>query len=71
MRWLSRLFPKAREETVRSAYYFVETSLVSLYFTLDPLLARTGRERSSATVAQLHDDLEEFLLGGVQRMLSK
>ena len=71
MRWLSRLFPKAREETVRSAYYFVETSLVSLYVTLDPLLARTGRERSSATVAQLHDDLEEFLLGGVQRMLSK
>lgn len=66
---MERVFPDAPRERVLAAYYLIEANLLSLYVNLDALLARTGSVHSAAAVGQIYDDLEGFLVGGVERLL--
>lgn len=68
--WIARLYPELPPERIMSAFYLIESSLLSLYVEVDSIFARTGRVRTAATVEAMYDDLETFLVGGVERLLS-
>jgi AcrR family transcriptional regulator len=67
--WFGRLYPDVTDDRSMQAYYLVEANLLSLYVNIDSMIARSGRERTSAAVVGLYDDLEDFLVGGVERLL--
>lgn len=68
--WIARLFPDSPPERVSAAYHFLESSLVSLYVNIDSIFERTGRKRTARAIEAMYDDLETFLVGGVERLLT-
>lgn len=70
MSWIASLFPDSPSERVSAAYHFLESSLVSLYVNIDSIFARTGRKRTARAVEAMYDDLETFIVGGVERLLT-
>ena len=67
---IARSFPQASEAKVRAAYHLIETNLLSLYVNIEAMLRRSGIAWTTASVGALYDDLQEFLQGGVQRLVS-
>lgn len=67
--WFGRLYPHATDDRLMKAYYLVEANLLSLYVNIDSIFARSGHERTGAAVVRLYDDLEDFLVGGVEGLL--
>jgi hypothetical protein len=68
-RWFGRLYPDVPDDRLMKAYYLVESNLLSLYVNIDSIFARSGRERTGEAVDRMYDDLEDFLVGGVERLL--
>lgn len=68
--YLGRLYPQAPAQRRLAAFYFIESNLLSLYVNIDSLFTRSGIQRSPDAVEHLFDELEEFLVGGVQHLLS-
>lgn len=68
---ISHCFPDARPTRVRAAYHLIETNLLSIYVNIDALLQRSGISRSTEAVHALYDDLESFLVGGVEHLLGR
>jgi len=66
---MARLFPAAPEARVVDAYYLIEANLLSLYVNVDAILARSGASRADGAVERIYDELESFLVGGVERLL--
>jgi len=60
--WLQRLHPGATPQRVAAAYDFIELNLLGLYFGFPAMSARSS-------TALLFDQLEEFLVGGAERLL--
>jgi AcrR family transcriptional regulator len=68
--WIAKIYPGLPTERIMAAFYLIESSLLSLYVEVESIFARTRRERTAAAVAAMYDDLETFLVGGVERLLS-
>ena len=66
---MAACFPHASEARIRAAYHLIETNLLSLYVNVDAMLRRSGIARSAQSVGALYDDLEQFLRGGVERLI--
>lgn len=66
---IAALFPAASEDRVVGAYYLIEANLLSLYVNLDAILIRSGQPRTSEVVGRMYDELESFLVGGVEQLL--
>lgn len=66
---IAALFPAASEDRVVGAYYLIEANLLSLYVNLDAILTRSGLPRTSDVVGRMYDELETFLVGGVEHLL--
>ncbi|MEO0032306.1 MAG: hypothetical protein RIS94_2064 [Pseudomonadota bacterium] len=66
---MAACFPQASEARVRAAYHLIETNLLSLYVNIDAMLRRSGIARTAGSVGALYDDLEQFLHGGVERLI--
>ena len=68
--WLARLYPEAPAESVQTAFYLIESTMLSLFVNIDSILARSGRERTMSAVSEMFDDLEIFLVSGVEPLLT-
>ncbi|MCW1383044.1 TetR/AcrR family transcriptional regulator [Novosphingobium sp. KCTC 2891] len=66
---MAACFPNADEARVRAAYHLIEANLLSVYVNIDAMLRRSAIARTEAAVGALYDDLEDFLHGGVERMI--
>ncbi|QUT05531.1 TetR/AcrR family transcriptional regulator [Sphingobium phenoxybenzoativorans] len=66
---IGRLFPDVPEARVLDAYHLIEANLLSLYVNIDSVLARRGELRTGEAVERMYDELETFLVGGVERLL--
>ncbi len=66
---IAALFPAASEDRVVGAYYLIEANLLSLYVNLDAILIRSNQPRTSEVVGRMYDELESFLVGGVEQLL--
>jgi AcrR family transcriptional regulator len=68
--YIAKLYPDAAADRVLAAYYLLESSLLSLYVNIDSIFARSGRRRTGAAVRAFYDDLENFAVGGMERLLT-
>ena len=68
--WIRKLYPDVPAARVDTAYSLFESSLLSLYVNIDSIFLRSGRKRTAAAVAAIYGDLEDYVVGGMERILA-